>query len=403
MGLAPFGRPIYADRIRESLVDVKPDGSFRLNLKYFDFLTGDVMTNQRFSDLFEGEARSPESELRQRDADIAASIQRVCEEIILKIAENVRWETGETHLCLAGGVALNCVANGKLNRKGIFDALWIQPAAGDAGGALGAALAFDVQRQGAGRPRNAAAIDGMSNAALGPDINAFEAREALEEAGAVFEEFKMGELIERAASRLADGAIVGWVQGRMEFGPRALGRRSILADPRSPSMRSEINRRIKFREGFRPFAPVVPLQDVNRYFELEGESPYMTLVAQTRNVSISDFREAAFLDRLASTGSPLPAITHVDGSARIQTIREMDNPTLFQLLRAFERRTGTPILVNTSFNVRGEPMVADAADAFRCFMRSHMDALAVGPFWLEKSKQSVPVDAESWREEFPLD
>jgi len=404
MGLAPFGRPVYVDRIREELIDVKSDGSFRLNLEYFEFLTGDVMTNRRFASLFDGEPRRPETELRQRDADIAASAQWVTEDIIIRLADTVRRETGETNLCIAGGVALNCVANGKLSRKGVFDALWIQPAAGDAGGALGAALAFDTQRQGSPRKRVEPSRDAMSAAALGPNIETDAARSTLVEAGAVFEEISENRaLVDRVASRLASGAIVGWVQGRMEFGPRALGRRSILADPRSKTMRSDLNRRIKFREGFRPFAPVVPSEDVSRFFELDGESPYMTLVARTRDAQVPEFQSDRFLERLAATESALPAVTHVDGTARIQTVRREDDPLFTELLRAFERLTGIPILVNTSFNVRGEPIVADAADAFRCFMRSHMDALAVGPFWLEKSKQTEPVDVESWRATFPLD
>ncbi len=386
MGLAPYGEPRYAERIRTQLVDVKPDGSFRLDMRFFDFATGLRMTNARFDALFDGPARRPEDPLDERTMDIAASIQQVTEEIVLQLARSLRKETGERRLCLAGGVALNCVANGRLLREAGYDDLWIQPAAGDAGGALGSALLAWHQSGGA---RHAdGRQDAMRGALLGPRYTDEQVLEFLLAQGLPYEELSESELPDRVAALLASGAVVGWVQDRMEFGPRALGARSILADPRDPTMQRTLNLKIKFRESFRPFAPAVPEERVAEYFELAQASPYMLLVARVRgSTGTASARAAHGLARLEAVDSPLPAVTHVDDSARVQTVSRATNPRFHALLEAFGRRTGVPVLVNTSFNVRGEPIVCTLADAWSCFMATGMDALVLGGCLLQRSAQ----------------
>jgi carbamoyltransferase len=384
MGLAPYGEPRYAQRIREHLVDVKPDGSFRLDMRYFDYATGLRMTSARFDELFEGPPRRPADPLDQRTLDIAASIQLVTEDIVLRIARALRAESGETRLCLAGGVALNCVANGRLLRESGFAELWIQPAAGDAGGALGAALL--AWHHGGGARAADGAQDNMQGALLGPHYSDGEVREFLRNHGLPCEELEEDQLPQRVAQLLAAGAVVGWVQGRMEFGPRALGSRSILADPRAPAMQRTLNLKIKFRESFRPFAPAVPEERVAEYFELERPSPYMLLVAKVRGAA-SARSAARGLARQQAIDSPLPAVTHVDDSARVQTVSRACNPRFHALLQSFGALTGVPVLVNTSFNVRGEPIVCSLADAWRCFMATGMDALVLGRCLLLREAQ----------------
>ncbi len=380
MGLAPYGEPRYADTIRRELIDLKPDGSFRLNLDYFTYPVGLRMTGRKFAALFDGPRREPEGPLTQREMDLARSVQLVTEEAMLALARHVHRETGEPNLCLAGGVALNCVANGRLLREGPFEHIWIQPAAGDAGGALGAALA--AWHEWADAPRTPDPGDAMQGAYLGPsfppdEIEAFLQRESLP-----FERLDDADaLAERTAALLADGNVVGWFQGRMEFGPRALGHRSILADPRGREVQRVVNLKIKFRESFRPFAPSVLVERAAETFALDAESPYMLLVADVRGATTG----GEGLDRRHHTDSPIPAVTHVDGSARVQTVDDARNPEFARLLRAFEARTGCPVLVNTSFNVRGEPIVCTPEDAVRCFRRTHMDALVLGPFLVTKS------------------
>jgi len=389
MGLAPYGEPRYADVIRQHLVDVKPDGTFRLDMRYFDYAAGLRMTNARFDALFGGTARKPDEPVDQRTMDVAASIQQVTDEIVLRLARTLRRETGQRNLCLAGGVALNCVSNGLVRREGIFDDLWIQPAAGDAGGALGAALVAWHTRGGARSVR--APGDGMSGAQLGPVWGDDEVEHWLTAQGLAHERLERAELVERVAGLLAEGAVVGWMQGRMEFGPRALGNRSILADPRSPTMQRELNLKIKFRESFRPFAPAVLAERVSEFFDLDGPSPYMLIVAPLRDrlpVEESAATDGLHgLDRLQSVRSALPAITHVDYSARVQTVDRSTNPDFNALIDAFSRRTGSSVLINTSFNVRGEPIVCTPTDAYRCFMGTAMDYLVIGPCLLRRDAQ----------------
>ena len=404
MGLAPYGEPRYVDTIRSHLVDVKPDGSFRLDMRYFDYATGLRMTNERFDALFGGPPRRPDDPVDARCMDVAASIQRVTEDIVLGLARSLRRETGERRLCLAGGVALNCVANGRVLRESGFDELWIQPAAGDAGGALGAALvAWHTE---AGRRREPAGRDSMAGAALGPewsdrDIAAFLAAEGIPN-----EQVPLDELAERVAVLLAGGAVVGWMQGRMEFGPRALGQRSILADPRHADMQRNLNLKIKFRESFRPFAPAVPEERVGDFFELDRPSPYMLLVARVRGSdtgSGSGTDRARGLERLRAVRSPLPAVTHVDGSARVQTVDPAANPRFHAVLESFGRRTGVPVLVNTSFNVRGEPIVCSPTDAYRCFMGTAMDYLVMGSCLLRREDQPLDHPLLAGQREFEPD
>jgi len=390
MGLAPYGEPRYADLIRQKLVDIKEDGSFRLDLDYFDYCTGLTMTNARFDALFGGPPRRPEAPLTQREMDLAASVQAVTEEIVLKLAHAIGRETGERNLCLAGGVALNCVANGKLQRQGWFDALWLQPAAGDAGGAIGAALvAAHLYKQ---EPRAAHATgDGMQGSYLGPAYSQDEIERRLKAVGAVFESVDDAALIDRAAQALADGKALGWHQGRMEFGPRALGGRSILGDARSPTMQKLLNLKVKYRESFRPFAPSVLREDAGDWFDLDTDSPYMQLVADVsakHRIAMTREQQSLFgIDRLNVPRSSIPAVTHVDYSARVQTVHRETNPRYHALLERFKVLTGCPVVVNTSFNVRGEPIACTPEDAFRCFMGTDIDVLAVGNCLLRKEDQ----------------
>ena len=388
MGLAPYGEPRYVDTIRSHLVDVKPDGSFRLDMRYFDYATGLRMTNERFDALFGGPPRRPEEPVDQRSMDIAASIQQVTEDIVLGLARDLRRESGERRLCLAGGVALNCVANGRVLREAGFDDVWIQPAAGDAGGALGAALV--AWHSGGERRREPASPDGMGGAALGPEWSDQDVVSFLDAERIPHRQVPSAQLAEQVAGLLADGAVIGWMQGRMEFGPRALGQRSILADPRSADMQRELNLKIKFRESFRPFAPAVVTERVADFFELDRSSPYMLLVARVRDCDKATEPGAGGLrglERLRGVRSPLPAVTHVDGSARVQTVDAAVNPRFHALLESFGRRTGVPVLVNTSFNVRGEPIVCTPADAYRCFMGTAMDYLVMGSCLLRRDEQ----------------
>ena len=392
MGLAPYGEPRYVDAIFTHLLDLKEDGSFHLNLDYFDFCTGLNMTNARFHALFGGKPRLPEGPLTRRDLDLACSIQKVTEEVMLRMARHVYHLTGMHHLCLAGGVALNCVANGRILREGPFASLWIQPAAGDAGGAIGAALSAWHQHFKQPRP-----VDGkhdrMGGALLGPEFTAAEIHAALLAEGVDFEELAEEELLKKVALLLAQEQVVGWFQGRMEFGPRALGNRSILADPRSPRMLQQVNQKVKFREGFRPFAPAVLEESAGEWFDLSVASPYMLLVAPVHNdqlVAVDPGEAAAKgLEKQNVVRSKIPAVTHVDNSARIQTVNRESNPVFHRLLTTFYQQTSCPVLVNSSFNVRGEPIVCTPQDALQCFLATDIDALAIGPFLLSKSRQSA--------------
>ena len=374
MGLAPYGQPRYVQRMREELIDLRDDGSFRLNLEYFAYTRALRMTTRRFERLFGGPAREPEAALSQRELDLARSAQAIVEEAMLKMARHARACTQERNLCMAGGVALNCVANGRIQRERIFDSVWIQPAAGDAGGALGAALM--AWHGHAGMERTPQSPDAMGGALLGPAYSDDRIRGVLEQAQLPYSQPGYGALPEAAAALLAEQKVVGWFQGRMEFGPRALGSRSILADPRRLAMQSHVNQRIKFRESFRPFAPVVREESVGTWFELDSPSPYMLLTAQVKGARIS----GSGLDRQRGIESGLAAVTHVDGSARVQTVSQLQNPLLHRLLGLFESRTDCDVLVNTSFNVRGEPLVCTPEDAVACFLRTHMDALVIGPY-----------------------
>jgi carbamoyltransferase len=405
MGLAPYGEPKYTARILDNLIDLKPDGSFRLNMKYFDYCTGLTMTNAKFDALFGLPARKPEELLTPVHMDLAASIQNVLEEIVLRMTRSLAAETGIRNLCLAGGVALNCVANGKILRDGKFDKIWIQPAAGDAGGALGAALAaYHLYK---GQPRTvSASSDGMKGAYLGPEFSQQEIERRLQAAGAVFTTLTDEELIKASAQALADEKALGWFQGRMEFGPRALGGRSILGDARSPSMQSVLNLKVKYRESFRPFAPSVLREDVADWFEMDVDSPYMLLVAdvvQRRRIPMTEEQQKLFgIEKLNVPRSEIPAVTHVDYSARVQTVHSDTNPRYHQLISKFKQLTGCPVIVNTSFNVRGEPIVCFPEDAFRCFMGTEIEALAVGNCFLRKEDQKAAMKRE-YQHEFALD
>lgn len=402
MGLAPYGEPKYASLIKDVLIDLKADGSFTLDMDYFDYLKGQRMTGERFEALFGRPRRSPESPLAQDDCDLAASIQAVTGEAVLGLARAAREATGQHHLCLAGGVALNCVANGQLARSGLFREIWVQPAAGDAGCALGVALEADM-RDAKRRPvRLPGHKDAMQGGYLGPDFDDDRIVAALEARGAPYVRLDEAALVETVAEHLARGAVVGWFQGRMEFGPRALGARSILGDARDAAMQKTMNLKIKHRESFRPFAPVVLAQDAGTYFEIDQDSPYMLIVAPVRDLWLTEVPSRG-LGSIDSPRSTLPAITHVDNSARIQSVHEETNPRLAGLLRAFRDKTGCPVAVNTSFNVRGEPIVCTPDEAYVCFMRTGMDVLVLGDFVLTKAQQRPLENDSDWRNEIALD
>ena len=406
MGLAPYGEPKYVEAILRELVDLKADGSFRLNMRYFNYGVGLTMTNRRFERLLGGPPRKPESRLTQRDMDLARSIQDVTEEILFRMARHVRRQTGCKHLCLAGGVALNCVANGRILREGLFERIWIQPAAGDAGGALGAALL--AWHHYLGKPRQARGPgDAQRGSLLGPSFSNEEIRRFLLERQAPFVELSDDELPGRVAGLIQAGKVIGWFQGRMEFGPRALGARSILGDARSAKMQELMNLKIKFRESFRPFAPSVLRERVSEYFDLDTESPYMLLVApvaKSQRRELSAAEQGRFgLEKLLALRSTIPAVTHVDYSARIQTVTERDHPVYYRTIKAFADQCGCPVIINTSFNVRGEPIVCTPEHAYLCFMRTNMDCLVLGNFLLEKTDQK-PLDKDiDWLREFELD
>ena len=406
MGLAPYGEPKYVDLIYTELMDLHEDGSFTLNQKYFNYLAGLTMTSEAFHERFGGPPRVPETNLTQKEMDLARSIQVVCEEVMLRMARTAHRETGFPNLCLAGGVALNCVGNGRLLREGPFQRIWIQPAAGDAGGALGVAQL--IWHRYYGKPRQVRpGQDAMHGAYLGPEFSEADIEQFLTSQGVAFERLDRSTLLGRVAEILAEEKIVGWFNGRMEFGPRALGARSILGDPRSPRMQAQMNIKIKFREGFRPFAPSVLRERAADYFELPCDSPYMLLVAPVdRERQIPPRPEDAHLwgiDRLNVLRSDIPAVTHMDYSARIQTVDRETNPDYYDLIKEFEDLTGCPVLVNTSFNVRGEPIVCSPADAYQCFMRTHIDYLVLGPFLVTKDAQPEWQENAQWQTQFQLD
>jgi carbamoyltransferase len=407
MGLAPYGEPKYVQTIYDHLLDLKPDGTFRLNMDYFNYCTGLTMTNARFHALFGAPQRPPESLLRQQDMDLARSIQEVTEEVMLRLARTMQRETGAEYLCLAGGVALNCVGNGKILRDGPFKRLWIQPAAGDAGGAVGAALAAWHQLEGQPRAYRPDGGDSMQGALLGPAYSNDAIESFLQAKQAPYMCVNDAALYNRIAEELAAEKVIGWFQGRMEFGPRALGSRSILGDARSPKMQSVMNLKIKYRESFRPFAPSVLRERVAEHFELEADSPYMLLVApvvEHRRLALTEDHQALWgIELLNVPRSDIPAVTHVDYSARIQTVHAETNPRYYQLLKAFEAKTGYGVLVNTSFNVRGEPIVCTPEDAYRCFMRTEIDTLVLGNCILDKLDQEPLVEETDWRTAFVLD
>ena len=405
MGLAPYGEPKFKDKILEHIVDLKEDGSFRLDQKYFDYCTGLRMTNEKFGELFGGKARKPEELLTQHHMDLAASVQAVTEEIVIRLARSVKKETGARNICLAGGVALNCVANGKLLRENLFDGIWVQPAAGDAGGAVGAAYAAYHGYLGQGRKLNGS-LDGMTGSYLGPEYSDDEIEKRLVAAGARLTRLTRTEIIDQTAQALADEKAVGWMQGRMEFGPRSLGARSILGDARSPSMQKTLNLKVKYRESFRPFAPAVLREDVDKYFDIKTDSPYMLMVApvnEDRRRAMNEAEQALFgIDKLNVPRSDIPAVTHVDYSARIQTVHKETNPAFHDLLSSFKAKTGYSVVVNTSFNVRGEPIVCTPEDAFRCFMGSEIEVLVVGNCFLRKEDQDPALKLD-YKNAFELD
>jgi carbamoyltransferase len=405
MGLAPYGEPKFKDTILANIVDLKEDGTFRLDQTYFDYCTGLRMTNEKFGALFGGKARKPEELLTQHHMDLAASVQAVTEEIVLRLARSVKKETGAKNICLAGGVALNCVANGKLLRENLFDGIWVQPAAGDAGGAVGAAYAAYHGYLGQSRRLNGH-LDGMAGSYLGPEYSDDEIAQRLTTAGAKFTVLTRAQTIEQTAQALADSKAIGWMQGRMEFGPRSLGARSILGDARSPSMQKTLNLKVKYRESFRPFAPAVLREDVTDYFDIQGDSPYMLMVApvvESRRRAMSEAEEALFgIDKLNVPRSDIPAVTHVDYSARVQTVHKETNPAFHDLLESFKAKTGCSVLVNTSFNVRGEPIVCTPEDAFRCFMGSEIEVLVAGNCFLRKEDQDPALKLD-YKNAFELD
>jgi len=406
MGLAPYGEPKYVDLIYKHLIDVKPDGSFRMNMDYFDYCAGLTMTNEKFHKLFDGAPRSPESKLTQKEMDLACSVQVVTEEIVMKMARHVHKETGMDACCLAGGVALNCVANGKLLKEGPFKNLWIQPAAGDAGGALGAALTVWYQYLG-NESNVAAGKDSQFGSYLGPDYSDEYIENFLIETGAVFEKIDTREIPGRIADIIAEENVVGWFQGRMEFGPRALGSRSIIGDARSAKMQSVMNLKIKFRESFRPFAPSVTRERMKDYFDLDYDSPYMLLVAnintEHRREMTPDEQKLFGIEKVNVVRSDIPAVTHIDYSARVQTVHRETNPLYYAMIDEFDKKYGCPVIINTSFNVRGEPIVNTPGEAYKCFMRTDMDYLLLGSCLLDKKKQMMLKEDTDWRKEFELD
>lgn len=406
MGLAPYGQPKYVKGIYDHLLDLKPDGTFRMNMEFFNYCTGLTMTNSKFDGLFGGPPRKPESKLGQREMDLARSIQEVTEEVMLRLSRTMHRETGAEYLCLAGGVALNCVGNGRILREGPFKDIWIQPAAGDAGGAVGAALSAWYQYE--NQPRTADNVhDKMNGSYLGPRHSNDDVESRLGKLGAVYHQLDDEKLIDSTAGYLAEGKVIGWLQGRMEFGPRSLGGRSILGDARNTKMQSVMNLKIKYRESFRPFAPSVLREKVSEYFQMNCNSPYMLLVApvvEKRRLPFDPKHEALWgIDLLNIPRSDVPAITHIDYSARVQTVHEDTNPRYHNLLSAFERKTGCAVLVNTSFNVRGEPIVCTPEDAYRCFMRTEMDVLVLENFVLLKEEQKPLENDSDWKSEFALD
>jgi carbamoyltransferase len=409
MGLAPYGEPKFKKLILDKIIDLKEDGTFRLDQQYFDYCTGLRMTNDRFAALFGGKARKPEELLTQHHMDLAASVQAVTEEIVLRLGRSVKKETGAKNICLAGGVALNCVANGKLLRERLFDNIWVQPAAGDAGGAVGAAFAAYHGFMGQPRKLNGhmdGHLDGMAGSYLGPAFGDEEIAQRLAVAGAKFTQLTPEQTIEQTAQALADSKAVGWMQGRMEFGPRSLGARSILGDARSPTMQKTLNLKVKYRESFRPFAPAVLREDVEQYFDIKSDSPYMLMVAPVvegrRRVMTAEEEKLFGIDKLNVPRSDIPAVTHVDYSARVQTVHRETNPAFHALLQAFKARTGCSVLVNTSFNVRGEPIVCTPEDAFRCFMGSEIEVLVVGNCFLKKEEQNPALKLD-YKNAFELD
>jgi carbamoyltransferase len=403
MGLAPYGKPKYVDLIKDKLIDLKDDGSFKMNMEYFNFAAGLTMTNRKFAQLFGGPARKPESDLSQREMDIASSIQEVSEEILLKMVRHVHKQTNKSNLVLAGGVALNCVGNGRILREGPFENIWIQPAAGDAGGALGAALFtwhqyLDQDRE----PQSQR--DSQQGSYLGPDFSDDDIKAILDSKNIQYHRYDDPSLFASVAQLIADEKVIGWFQGRMEFGPRALGNRSIIGDARSPKMQSTMNLKIKYRESFRPFAPSILSEQVSDVFELEEESPYMLLVAPVKKELWKERDEnQSGLAMINSPRSTVPAITHVDQSARIQTVNSDDNPRYHALISHFWKLTGSPVIINTSFNVRGEPIVCTPEEAYTCFMRTDMDHLVLGNYLLNKSEQPILEDDVDWKNQYELD
>lgn len=411
MGLAPYGKPKYVKTILEKLIDLKEDGSFRLKMDYFNYCVGFTMTSDKFHKLFGREPRKPESQITQMDMDLASSIQKVTEEIVLKIGRHVHAQTGEKNLCMSGGVALNCVANGRLYREGPFERIWVQPAAGDAGSALGAALWVWYKYLGNAR-NGVTGLDRQTGSYLGTGYSDQSIEQFLRSRNLPFLHLKGEDLFAEVASKIAEGNVVGWFDGRMEFGPRALGSRSILGDPRSRDMQSTMNLKIKYRESFRPFAPAVLYEEMRDWFEVDGEgksrngfsSPYMLMTVPVHpGKRKNDATDLQGLNRLKAVRSEIPAVTHVDNSARIQTVHEESNPNFYKLIKKFKEITGCPVIINTSFNVRGEPIVESPEDAYRCFMRTEMDYLVLGSYLLDKKKQSTFMEKKDWRKEFQLD
>ncbi len=408
MGLAPYGNPVYVDLIKDNLIDIREDGSFRLDMKYFNYTSGLTMTSKKFHKLFGAPAREREGELNQKDMDLAASIQIVTEEIMSRMARHAREVTGCNNLCLAGGVALNCVSNGKLLREKIFDNIWIQPAAGDAGGALGGACSVYYQELQNDRTIDPDQLDSMKGSYLGPESSREEIEAYLDSANAVYHYIDDEDnLVDIVSDALADEKVVGWHHGRMEFGPRSLGHRSIIGDARSTNMQSTMNLKIKYRESFRPFAPSVLREKVNEWFELDDNSPYMLLVAPVhpdKQLKMTAEQQKLFgIEKLNIPRSKIPSVTHVDYSARVQTVHKETNPRYHKLIKRYEDKTGCPVIVNTSFNVRGEPIVCTPEDSYRCFMRTEMDTLVINDFVLYKQEQPEFQDKGNWKEEFEMD